>query len=131
MAGNPPDIIGPAGRHRGPYLFRDQLQDSRCSSRRELHAACVAPQARRLLQDRRRRPDRLYAVYPSFLFYNKDLFDEANLLYPPTKVGDMYQGKPWDMAALALLGQKPTVDKNGNDADERIVRSRERGAVGF
>ena len=57
-----------------------------------------------------------YAIYPSFLWYNKALFDEAKLPYPPTKVGDLYQGKPWDMAAVRELAMKLTVDKNGNDA---------------
>ena len=57
-----------------------------------------------------------YATYPSFIYYNKKLFDEAKLPYPPTKVGEMYNGKPWDMAAVRELGMKLTVDKNGNDA---------------
>ena len=43
-------------------------------------------------------------------------FKEANLPLPPTKVGEMYQGKPWDMDAVRTLGMKLTVDKNGNDA---------------
>jgi multiple sugar transport system substrate-binding protein len=57
-----------------------------------------------------------YATYPSFVYYNKDLFDEAGLPYPPAKVGDQYEGKPWDMEAVRQLGMKLTVDKNGNDA---------------
>ena len=57
-----------------------------------------------------------YAVYPSYLYFNKDLFDEAGLPYPPTKVGELYQGKPWDMDAVRTLGMKLTVDKAGNDA---------------
>jgi multiple sugar transport system substrate-binding protein len=57
-----------------------------------------------------------FAVYPSFIWYDKALFDEAKLPYPPTKVGDLYQGKPWDMEAVRQLGMKLTVDKNGNDA---------------
>ncbi len=57
-----------------------------------------------------------FATYPSFIYYNKKLFDEAKLPYPPTKVGDLYDGKPWDMAAVRELGMKLTVDKNGNDA---------------
>jgi multiple sugar transport system substrate-binding protein len=57
-----------------------------------------------------------FGTYPSFLWYNKKLFDEADLPYPPTKVGDMYEGKPWDMAAVRELGMKLTVDSNGNDA---------------
>ena len=50
------------------------------------------------------------------MYYNKKLFDEAKLPYPPTKVGDLYEGKPWDMEAVKQLGMKLTVDKNGNDA---------------
>ncbi len=57
-----------------------------------------------------------FGTYPSFLWYNKKLFDEADLPYPPTKVGDLYEGKPWDMAAVRELGMKLTVDANGNDA---------------
>ena len=57
-----------------------------------------------------------FATYPSFMYYNKKLFDEADLPYPPTKVGEQYQGKPWDMAAVRELGMKLTVDKSGNDA---------------
>ena len=57
-----------------------------------------------------------FAVYPSFLYYNKDLFDEAGLAYPPTKVGDKYDGKDWDMDTLRELAMKLTVDANGNDA---------------
>ena len=57
-----------------------------------------------------------FATYPSFMYYNKKLFDEAELPYPPTKVGDLYEGKPWDMEAVRQLGMKLTVDKNGNDA---------------
>src|SRR5581483_11193680 len=31
-----------------------------------------------------------FAVYPTILYYNQDLFDEAGLKYPPTKFGDKY-----------------------------------------
>ena len=31
----------------------------------------------------------------------------------------MYNGKPWDMAAVRELGMKLTVDKNGNDATSK------------
>ena len=57
-----------------------------------------------------------FATYPSFLYFNKDLFDEAGVPYPPTKVGDMYEGKPWDMDAVRALAMKLTVDSSGNDA---------------
>jgi len=57
-----------------------------------------------------------FATYPSFMYFNKDLFDEAGLPYPPTKVGDKYQGKEWNMDTVREVAMKLTVDKNGNDA---------------
>ena len=117
-AGNAPDIIGPVGVE-GLNLFIDQLAD-------------LQPQIDSTGYDMSKYPEALadffkigkggatigvpFGTYPSFLWYNKKLFDEAKLAYPPTKVGDLYEGKPWDMAAVRDLGMKLTVDKNGNDA---------------
>jgi multiple sugar transport system substrate-binding protein len=120
-AGNPPDIIGPVGVE-GLNIFRDNLLD-------------LAPLIKSQNFDLTKFDPALadffnmgkngatigvpYATYPSFLYYNKKLFDEAKLPYPPTKVGEMYNGKPWDMAAVRELGMKLTVDKNGNDATSK------------
>ena len=41
-----------------------------------------------------------FAVYPSFIYFNKDLFDEAGLPYPPQHFGDTYQGKEWNFDTL-------------------------------
>ncbi|HEY6569830.1 MAG TPA: hypothetical protein VIZ22_06045 [Candidatus Limnocylindrales bacterium] len=117
-AGNAPDIIGPVGVE-GLNLFIDQVAD-------------LQPQIDSTGYDMSKYPAALanffkigkdgatigvpFGTYPSFLWYNKKLFDEANLPYPPTKVGDLYEGKPWDMAAVRELGMKLTVDANGNDA---------------
>ena len=56
-----------------------------------------------------------FAVYPSFIYFNKDLFDEAGLPYPPQHFGDMYQGKEWTFDTLRDLAMKLTVDDRGND----------------
>jgi multiple sugar transport system substrate-binding protein len=117
-AGNAPDIIGPVGVE-GLNLFRDQLVD-------------LAPLIASTNYDMSKYDPALvdffkideagatigvpFATYPSYLWYNKKLFDEAKLPYPPSKVGETYEGKPWDMAAVRDLGMKLTVDKNGNDA---------------
>jgi len=117
-AGNAPDIIGPVGVE-GLNLFIDQVAD-------------LQPQIDSTGYDMSKYPPALadffkigkggatigvpFGTYPSFLWYNKKLFDEAKLPYPPTKVGDLYDGKPWDLAAVRELGMKLTVDKNGNDA---------------
>jgi multiple sugar transport system substrate-binding protein len=117
-AGNAPDIIGPVGVE-GLNLFRDQLLD-------------LAPLVTSSGFDMSKFDPALvdffkmgvgnaqigvpFATYPSFMYYNKKLFDEAKLPYPPTKIGEQYQGKTWDMAALRDIAMKLTVDKDGNDA---------------
>jgi multiple sugar transport system substrate-binding protein len=60
-----------------------------------------------------------FAVYPSFVYYNKDLFDEAGLPYPPQKFGDKYDGKEWNWDTLRELAMKLTVDDQGNDATSK------------
>ena len=117
-AGNAPDIIGPVGVE-GLNLFIDQLAD-------------LQPLIDSTGYDMSRYPAAMkdffkigkggatigvpFGTYPSFLWYNTKLFDEAKLPHPPTKIGDLYQGKPWDMNTLRELAMKLTVDKNGNDA---------------
>ena len=58
-----------------------------------------------------------FAVYPSALWYNKDLFDEAGLEYPPHEWGAPYaDGDEWTFDKLKELALFLTVDGNGNDA---------------
>ncbi len=117
-AGNSPDIIGPVGVE-GLNLFIDQLADLQPmldSSNFDMSKFDPALADFFKMGKGGTTIGVPFAVYPSFIWYNKALFDEAKLPYPPTKVGDMYQGKPWDMDAVRELGMKLTVDKNGNDA---------------
>jgi multiple sugar transport system substrate-binding protein len=62
-----------------------------------------------------------FAVFPAMIFYNRDLFDEAGLNYPPHKVGEPYvmpdgTEMPWNFDTLAEVAKLLTVDANGNDA---------------
>ena len=117
-AGNAPDLIGPVGVE-GLNLFRDQLLDLQpLIDKTGYKVDGVDPKLVDFfkLGEGGATIGVPFATYPSFLYFNKDLFDEAGLPYPPTKVGDKYQGKDWDMAAVRELGMKLTVDKAGNDA---------------
>ncbi|HEY8800952.1 MAG TPA: hypothetical protein VIM20_10175 [Candidatus Limnocylindrales bacterium] len=117
-AGNAPDIIGPVGVE-GLNLFRDQLLDlAPLIAKTGYSVPGVDPKLVDFfkLGENNATVGVPFATYPSFLYFNKDLFDEAKLPYPPTKVGEMYQGKPWDMTALHDLAMKLTVDASGNDA---------------
>jgi multiple sugar transport system substrate-binding protein len=51
-------------------------------------------------------------VYPSVTFINEDLFDAANLSYPPQQYGDA----TWTLQKMVELGQQMTLDANGNNA---------------
>ena len=117
-AGNPPDVIGPVGVE-GLNIFRDNLLDVKPLIASQKFDMTKFDPALVDFFDIGKAGATIgvpYATYPSFIYYNKKLFDEAKLPLPPTKVGEMYNGKPWDMAALRELGMKLTVDKNGNDA---------------
>lgn len=51
-------------------------------------------------------------MFPSFLFYNKDLFDAAGADYPTTDYADT----SWNFDALRDLAMELTLDANGNNA---------------
>jgi multiple sugar transport system substrate-binding protein len=58
-----------------------------------------------------------FAVYPAALWYNRDLFDEAGLEYPPHEWGAAYaDGDEWTFDKLRDLAMFMTVDADGNDA---------------
>lgn len=130
-AGNAPDIVGPVGK-MGRATFQGSWAD-------------IAPLAKDAGFDLTKYDQALldftkdegvlvgipFALFPSFIYYNKALFDEAKLPYPPHKVGDLYQGKPWDLAALSALAQKLTVDKAGNDATSAKFDTKNTKQFGF
>jgi multiple sugar transport system substrate-binding protein len=53
-------------------------------------------------------------LYPSFIFYNKDMFDAAGLDYPTHD----YNDKSWTMDKLRKMAMKLTLDKNGKNATD-------------
>ncbi len=120
-AGNGPDIIGPVGVE-GLNLFADQLLDLKAQIASSGYKSTGVDQSLvdffNSLGQNGATVGLPFAVYPSFIIYNKALFDEAKLPLPPTKVGDPYNGKPWDLDALRTLSMKLTVDKLGKDATD-------------
>jgi multiple sugar transport system substrate-binding protein len=61
-----------------------------------------------------------FAIFPSMLYYHRDMFDEAGLEYPPHAYGDPYvldgAEVEWNFDTLRELAMRLTVDVNGNDA---------------
>jgi multiple sugar transport system substrate-binding protein len=120
-AGTAPDIVGPVGTagansFAGSWLDLQPLVDSTGYDLTQFPEAAV---------NFYREPDGLLglplATFPSFLFFNRDLFDEAGLNYPPQEFGAPYvdaEGNEveWNWEALADVAALLTVDSGGNDA---------------
>ena len=118
-AATAPDIIGPVGVE-GLNLFSDQLFDmAPIIESTNYTSTGVDPALVDFFNSLGQNGATVglpFAVYPSFIIYNKDLFDEASLPYLPTQVGEQYDGAPWDLDALRTLAMKLTVDGAGSDA---------------
>ena len=116
-AGNAPDIIGPVG-FRGFYSYGDQLLDLQPYIEKSGYDLSDIDPA--ILEAYSKgfggQVGIPFAIYPSFIYYNKDLFDEAELPYPPHTVGEQYDGKDWTWETLTELARQLTVDASGNDA---------------
>ncbi len=121
-AGNAPDIVGPVGirgrdSFKGAWLDLQPLIDSTNYDLSDFDPALV---------DFYHVEDEgqlgiPFAIFPSFIIYNVDLFDEAGAAYPPADHGAPYidadgNEMPWDMDTLRDLAMYLTVDASGNDA---------------
>ena len=113
-AGDSPDIIGPIGI-RGLQSFGDQLLDLTPYVTPE-DTAGIDPALVDAYKVDGKQIGIPMAVYPSFFYYNKDLFEEAGVAEPPHEVGEQYEGADWNWEAVRELAKKLTVDANGNDA---------------
>jgi multiple sugar transport system substrate-binding protein len=114
--GNAPDIVGPVGK-AGRASFQGAWADvGQLAEDAGFDLSQYDPKLLDFTKDEGTLVGLPFALFPSFIYYNKALFDEARLPYPPHKVGELYDGKPWNLETFTELAQKLTVDKNGNDA---------------
>ena len=113
---DPPDIIGPVGI-RGLQGYGDSLLDlTDYIDSAGVDRSSIEESLWEVYQLDGKQIGIPMAVYPSFIYYNKSLFDEADLPYPPHEVGEQYQGQDWTWDTVRELAMQLTVDTNGNDA---------------
>ena len=116
MPTNPPDLIGPIGI-RGLQGFGDTLLDlTQYIDAGGVDRSSIEDALWDVYQLDGKQIGIPMAVYPSFIYYNKSLFDEAGLAYPPHQVGEQYEGQDWTWETVRDLAMQLTVDGNGNDA---------------
>jgi multiple sugar transport system substrate-binding protein len=128
-SGNAPDIAGPVGV-AGSNALADQWLDLKdLIAKNNYDVSKFDPSLLDLYKTINGGYSAIpFAVYPSILYYNQALFDEAGLKYPPTKFGDKYSlnGKDvdWDYTTIGQVASLLTVDKNGNDATDASFDSK-------
>ena len=123
---NPPDIVGPVGRD-GSNAFVGQYLDLAPLIESTGFDTSIWPE--NTIENFREADGTLpglpFGSFPSFIYFNRALFDEAGLPYPPQEYGadgtavygegTEWEG-PWDFAKVAEIGAILSVDANGNDA---------------
>ncbi len=115
-AGNGPDIVGPVGK-AGRASFQGAWADiAPLAQQNAVDLTKYDPALLDFTKDEGVLVGIPFALFPSFIYYNKALFDEAKLPYPPHKVGEQYMGKDWNLETFQALAQKLSVDAKGNDA---------------
>ena len=112
-AGNPPDIVGPVGKAGRASFSGAWLDIAPLAQKAGFKLDAYDKTLLDFTKDEGVQVGIPFALFPSFVYFNKALFDEARLPYPPQKVGDKYQGKDWNLDTFAELSKKLTVDKNG------------------
>lgn len=121
-AGNAPDLVGPVGirgrdSFKGAWLDLQPLIDANNYDLSDFDPAMV--DFYHVVEEGQLGIP--FAIFPSFVIYNKDLFDEAGLAYPPHEFGAPYvdaegDEMDWNMDTLRELAMQLTVDADGNDA---------------
>lgn len=124
-AGNAPDIIGPVGLE-GSNAFAGQYADLEpliAAAEFDLSPFAGSEESYRTAEGALEGVP--FATFPSGIFFNKDLFDEAGLPYPPAEYnadgtslygeGTEYEGD-WTYDKLAEIAAILSVDAAGNDA---------------
>jgi multiple sugar transport system substrate-binding protein len=120
-AGNAPDIVGPvgtAGRAAFPGQFLDLLP---LIEEFKYDMTDIDPAFLDFYKDEGKVVGLPFAIFPSAVYVNKELFKEAGLSLPPQKVGEKYKWpdgteEEWTFDTAAKVARRLTVDKNGNDA---------------
>ena len=121
-AGNAPDIVGPVGirgrdTFKGAWLDLQPYIDQYDYDLSDFDPALVEF----YLVQEEGQLGLPFGIFPSFMIYNFDLFDEAGLNYPPAQYGEDYEWADgtvaeWNMDTLREVAMVMSVDANGNDA---------------
>lgn len=114
-AGDLPDLIGPIGLREANYFAEEWLDLRPYLNQHRFDLDAFSAQSMLYYTGESGRLEGLpLNLYPSFIYYNRTLFDNANLPYPPSRFGEPYaDGEPWNMSKLTELAIQLTQDAGG------------------
>ncbi len=122
-SGNGPDIIGPVGWGGSNAFYGQWLDISQYIECTGFDTSIFNPALVDMYETAEGQVGLPFAVYPSLMFYNTRLFDEAGLNYPPADYGEKYvmpdgSEVEWSWEALGNLARLLTIDTAGRNASE-------------
>ncbi|MBN1666958.1 MAG: extracellular solute-binding protein [Anaerolineales bacterium] len=117
-AGNGPDIIGPVGIGGSNDFYGQWLDIAPLIEATGYDTSIFNEALVEFYQTEEGQVGLPWMVFPTGLYFNPALFDEAGLNYPPFNLGDPYvwpdgTEEPWDWNTLAKVAKMLTVDVNG------------------
>lgn len=135
--GNPPDVVGPAGvggleAFHGQWLDLQPYIDTTGFDLSQFDQGAIDFYN----QEGEGQIGLPFAIYPSMLWYNTALFDEAELNYPPHQYGEPYvmpdgTEVEWNYDTVREIAMILTVDGAGNDATSPDFNPDDIVQVGF
>jgi multiple sugar transport system substrate-binding protein len=123
-SGTPPDVVGPIGVG-GASAFEGQWLDLQpLITKNQVDLSGYDQQMLDLYKAGGQGQYGIpFAIYPSELYYQPDMFDEAELEYPPANYGDQYKMPDgtmveWNYDTVRNIAMLLTLDKSGKNATE-------------
>lgn len=110
--GNPPDLVGPNGISTVAQFYETWTDVQPLIEADNLDLSDFYGPAVTLNQYADKTVGLPLGLFPSFVFYNKDLFDAAGLEYPTHD----FEDTSWTLDVLREQAMALTLDENGNNA---------------
>jgi multiple sugar transport system substrate-binding protein len=135
-SGKGPDIVGPVG-FGGAEAFHGQWLDlTPYIQKANYDLSQYSADAVKLYKSGNEQLGLPFATFPSMLYYQPDMFDEAKLEYPPSEYGAKYKMPDgsevdWTYDTIRQIALKLTVDRAGKDATEAGFNPRQIVQYGF
>ncbi len=122
-SGNGPDIIGPVGWGGSNAFYGQWLDISSYMTSSGFDSSIFNPALVSAYETSEGQVGLPFAVYPSVVFYNTKLFDEAGLAYPPANYGEKYKmpdgtEADWSWDTLTAVSKLLTIDGAGLNSTE-------------